>query len=69
MNLLRMDIELDANDPQVTLTFYKRLFPFKQIYTWLNQHHGRLIKLPIVLKISVIVNAWVIRDFQLVHSS
>ncbi|KAG8931991.1 hypothetical protein FRC03_005290 [Tulasnella sp. 419] len=34
-----MATEIDATDPQVTLAFYKRLYPFKQIYTWLNQQH------------------------------
>lgn len=27
-------------DPFATLTFYKRLYPFKSIYTWLNHQHS-----------------------------
>ncbi|KAG8897366.1 hypothetical protein FRB99_008206 [Tulasnella sp. 403] len=34
-----MSMEIDATDPQVTSAFYKRLYPFKQIYTWLNHNH------------------------------
>ncbi|KAG8953713.1 hypothetical protein FRC04_001917 [Tulasnella sp. 424] len=32
-------MEVDASDPQVTLSFYKRLYPFKPLFTWLNQNH------------------------------
>lgn len=30
---------MSSVDAQVTLTYYKRLFPFKSIYTWLNHRH------------------------------
>ncbi|KAG9103821.1 hypothetical protein FRC06_007799 [Ceratobasidium sp. 370] len=32
--------EEDASSPQVTLAFYRRLYPFKPIYNWLNQDHA-----------------------------
>ncbi|KAG8711876.1 hypothetical protein FRC09_020374 [Ceratobasidium sp. 395] len=32
--------EEDASSPEVTLAFYRRLYPFKPIYNWLNQDHG-----------------------------
>jgi hypothetical protein len=31
----------DLSNPSVMSAFYRRLFPVKQIYTWLNQDHGR----------------------------
>lgn len=33
-------MEVDASDPQVTLSFYKRLYPFKPLFTWLNQNYA-----------------------------
>ena len=33
-------MDIDASDPQVTLSFYKRLYPFKQIFQWLNHNQG-----------------------------
>ncbi|SRR5258707_15292492 len=30
---------MSSVDAQVTLTYYRRLFPFKSIYTWLNHRH------------------------------
>ncbi|KAB5595833.1 DNA primase small subunit [Ceratobasidium theobromae] len=30
----------DASSPEVTLAFYRRLYPFKQIFNWLNQDHA-----------------------------
>ncbi|CAE6457758.1 unnamed protein product [Rhizoctonia solani] len=37
--------EVDASSPEITLAFYRRLYPFKPIYNWLNQDHvpSRLI--------------------------
>ncbi|CUA68839.1 DNA primase small subunit [Rhizoctonia solani] len=37
--------EVDASSPEVTMAFYRRLYPFKPIYNWLNQDHtpSRLI--------------------------
>ncbi|KAG9123351.1 hypothetical protein FRC07_015058 [Ceratobasidium sp. 392] len=32
--------EEDASSPEVTLAFYRRLYPFKPIYNWLNQDHA-----------------------------
>lgn len=32
--------EEDASSPEVTLAFYRRLYPFKQVYNWLNQDHA-----------------------------
>ncbi|KAI5478617.1 DNA primase small subunit [Pseudohyphozyma bogoriensis] len=29
----------DHNSPMVMLTYYRRLFPFKQLFLWLNQDH------------------------------
>jgi DNA primase small subunit len=31
-----MAAEMDASSPEVMLAYYKRLFPFKSIFTWLN---------------------------------
>lgn len=31
----------DLSNPSVMSAFYRRLFPVKQIYTWLNQDHGQ----------------------------
>lgn len=31
--------EIDASSPEVMLTYYKRLFPFKSLFTWLNHDH------------------------------
>ncbi len=36
-------MDIDASDPQVTLSFYKRLYPFKQIFQWLNHNQGDYI--------------------------
>lgn len=35
-----LPMEVDASDPEVTLQFYKRLYPFRQLFTWLNQGHS-----------------------------
>ncbi|KAF8606988.1 prim-pol domain-containing protein [Ceratobasidium sp. AG-I] len=32
--------EEDASSPEVTLAFYRRLYPFKPVYNWLNQDHA-----------------------------
>lgn len=34
------DADADASDPEVMKTFYNRLFPWKQLFTWLNHEHG-----------------------------
>jgi DNA primase small subunit len=41
-----MDTELDTNSTsaEVMLTFYRRLYPFKSIYLWLN-HDNALSRL------------------------
>lgn len=37
----KLDQELqDPNNPHVTLSYYKHLFPFKQLYEWLNFEHS-----------------------------
>ncbi|QRV77525.1 DNA primase small subunit [Ceratobasidium sp. AG-Ba] len=33
-------LEVDASSPEVTLAFYRRLYPFKPIFNWLNQEHA-----------------------------
>lgn len=33
-------IEEDSSSPEATLAFYRRLYPFKQVYNWLNQDHA-----------------------------
>jgi DNA primase small subunit len=30
---------MDASSPDVMLAYYKRLFPFKSLFTWINQDH------------------------------
>jgi DNA primase small subunit len=30
---------MDASSPEVMLAYYKRIFPFKSIFTWLNHSH------------------------------
>lgn len=30
---------MDASSPEVMLAFYRRLYPFKSIYNWLNHQH------------------------------
>jgi hypothetical protein len=30
----------DAKNPSVTKSFYTRIFPWKQLFGWLNQEHG-----------------------------
>ena len=30
----------DLSNPMVMLTFYRRLFPFKALFLWLNQDQG-----------------------------
>jgi hypothetical protein len=37
--LRTMSTEMDASSPEVMLAYYKRLFPFKSIFTWLNHAH------------------------------
>ncbi|KDN41744.1 hypothetical protein RSAG8_07275, partial [Rhizoctonia solani AG-8 WAC10335] len=32
--------EVDTSIPEVMLTFYRRLYPFKPVYNWLNQDHA-----------------------------
>lgn len=32
----------DLSNPNVMQTFYRRLFPYKQLFHWLNQDHGAL---------------------------
>lgn len=34
------DADADASNPEVMKTFYNRLFPWKQLFTWLNHEHG-----------------------------
>jgi DNA primase small subunit len=31
-----------AKSPEVMLAFYRRLFPYKPFYLWLNQEHGKI---------------------------
>ena len=33
------NMDLDASSPGAMLTFYRRLYPFKQIFQWLNHDH------------------------------
>lgn len=33
------DIALDSSSPEVTLAYYRHLYPFKQISAWLSQSH------------------------------
>lgn len=33
----------DLSNPMVMRTYYSRLFPFKQLFTWLNQGYGSLL--------------------------
>lgn len=35
-----MQMEDDVSSPEVMQTFYKRLYPFKSIFTWLNHQHA-----------------------------
>lgn len=35
-----MQVEYDASQPQVMFQFYKRLYPYKAIFHWLNQDHA-----------------------------
>lgn len=30
----------DLSNPWIMLTFYRRLFPFKHLFEWLNQSHS-----------------------------
>lgn len=39
MTMSGMQVEDDASSPEVMLTFYRRLYPFKSIFTWLNHQH------------------------------
>ena len=32
---------ISAKSPEVMLAFYRRLFPYKPFYLWLNQEHGQ----------------------------
>lgn len=34
-------LSMNASDPEVMRQFYNRLFPWKQLFTWLNHDHGR----------------------------
>ena len=36
---MSMQLDEDITDPAVMVTFYKRLYPFKSIFTWLTQPH------------------------------
>jgi DNA primase small subunit len=31
---------MDPSSPEVMLAFYRRLYPFKSIYNWLNHEHA-----------------------------
>ena len=31
--------EIDASSPEALLTFYRRLYPFKSLFHWLNHEH------------------------------
>lgn len=31
---------MDPSSPEVMLAFYRRLYPFKSIFTWLNHQHN-----------------------------
>lgn len=39
MPVSSMDMTVDPSSPEVMLTFYKRLYPFKSIFNWLNHEH------------------------------
>lgn len=34
------EMEVDASAPEVMMAFYKRLYPFKSIFNWLNHQHA-----------------------------
>ena len=34
------DVFYDAADASTMMQFYKRLFPYKSIFTWLNRQHA-----------------------------
>lgn len=38
-----LDIGTSAKSPEVMLAFYRRLFPYKPFYLWLNQEQGTSI--------------------------
>jgi hypothetical protein len=40
------DADADASNPEVMKTFYNRLFPWKQLFTWLNHEHGPSSRAP-----------------------
>ena|ERR1700683_944166 len=33
-------VAMDPSSPEVMLAFYRRLYPFKSIYNWLNHEHA-----------------------------
>ncbi|OCB86284.1 prim-pol domain-containing protein [Sanghuangporus baumii] len=35
-----MQVEDDASAPEVMMAFYKRLYPFKSVFSWLNHQHA-----------------------------
>lgn len=35
-----MDMDVDVSSPEVMMAFYKRLYPFKSIFNWLNHQHA-----------------------------
>lgn len=35
-----VDIQDDASSPDVMMQFYKRVYPFKSIFNWLNHQHA-----------------------------
>jgi hypothetical protein len=38
-NTMSIADDVDASSPEVMLTFYRRLYPFKSIFNWLNHEH------------------------------
>lgn len=39
-----------AKSPEVMLAFYRRLFPYKPFFLWLNQEHGEYNYSPDVVR-------------------
>lgn len=45
--------ELDASNPEAMRLFYKQLFPWKQLFTWLNHEQGvSFFLIPSILSLS-----------------
>ncbi|KAH8113747.1 prim-pol domain-containing protein [Phellopilus nigrolimitatus] len=37
---MSMQVEDDASSPEVMMAFYRRLYPFKSVFNWLNHQHA-----------------------------